>query len=585
MTYQINFRKLVTQKEVVEILMNFVNAIGTSFWIEDTNGQPLFGSNSDNSGSRYPVTLLDEVIGCVVGDQKTVSIASLLSFLAQQQYEKKSLANELLEKYQEIDIFHDISTQITASLDPKEVARLVIEEAKKLIQSTKGSILLLNEKTNRLEILWEDGQIGSLTKSMMLSLEIVSTILQSGQGEIVNDVSSDPRFVKSKTNICSLICAPLMTKKQVIGAIVISSETPITYSTNDLKLLTILSLQTAVAIEKGLLYEQSCNTAKVAQEQAQQLQRTLYELQQTQTKLIQSEKMSNLGQLVAGVAHEINNPINYIAGNLNYAQQYTQQLLYLLQLYQKHNPQPVTEIQAVLEELDLEFLIQDFTNLLSSMHLGVGRIRQLALSLRNFSRLDQAEMKPVDIHEGIDTTLLILQSRLKPNERHLGIEVIKKYGDIPQVEGFANQLNQVFMNLIANAIDALEENMGKQLNLKPQICIHTALGSELKADQFNIHSNQILHFPSVIILMSDNGLGMDESILAHLFEPFFTTKPLGKGTGLGLSISYQIIQKHGGYMHCSSQTGQGTTFCIQIPVKQTVLKSLDTDVTACKAIH
>ncbi|MBW4612436.1 MAG: GAF domain-containing sensor histidine kinase [Desmonostoc vinosum HA7617-LM4] len=558
----INLRKLVTQKEVLIILTHLESEMGITIYIEDTQGKALFGINSNLKACKYPVKLLEEVIGWVIGDEKTASIASLVSYLAQQQYEKKTLANELLEKYQEIDLFHDISTQVTASLDVKEIARLVIEEARKLIQFSSGSILLLDDQGDRLESIWEYDQIDFREEPLKLA-EIVSQILPSSEGEIVNNIWCDRRFIDIQTRVNSLICVPLTNKRQIIGAIIICSETLTTYSTKDLKMLSILASQTASAIEKAILYEQSCTAAKVAHEKAQQLQRTLHELQQTQTKLIQSEKMSSLGNLIAEVAHDINNPINYVNGNLNHAQEYTQELLYLMELYQKHYPQPVPEIQAVLDDLDLEFLVEDLPKLLSSTLSGVGRIRQLALSLRNFSRLDQVEMKLVDIHEGIDSTLLILQSRLKPNERNSGIQVIREYGNIPLIKGYANQLNQVFMNLIANAIDALEESLANYKEQKGQIRIST----------------HILDSKWVKIQIADNGPGIHESLQKRLFEPFFTTKPIGKGTGLGLSISYQIIEKHGGLLRCLSQPGQGTTFCIQIPVMQDILTSTDTNIT------
>ncbi|MFL9466958.1 MULTISPECIES: ATP-binding protein [Scytonema] len=567
--------------------------MNSSFCIEDTGGKLIFGTDDKESVQKHPVKLLDEIVGWVIGSKKAETVAFLLSYLVQQQYEKKLLAHELLDKYQEIDLFHDIFTQISASLNPKEVAQLVLEEARKLIQFTTSAILLLNNNTNRLDILWEDVQNVCFENPLIKAQEIIDTIIKSGQGEIVNDVFSDPRFVDRQVNFHSFMCVPLITEKQVIGAIVLLSETPTTYSTQDLKLLTILALQTAVAIEKAVLYEQNCNALHVAQEQTQQLQRTLYELQQTQSQLIQSEKMSSLGQLVAGVAHEINNPVNYVVGNLKYAQKYTQDLLKVLHLYQQNYPQPVSEIKDFIQDLDLEFLKQDFTNLLSSMHLGIERIRQLALSLRNFSRLEREEMKPVDLHEGIDNTLLILQSRLKPNERHRGIEIIKKFGNLPLVDGYANQLNQVFMNLIANAIDAIE---GQE---KPGIInIYTELIAKNNFQQFiqenfqlkdlikNYNSESELPIcPSVVVVISDNGMGMDETVRSHLFEPFFTTKATSKGTGLGLSISHQIIEKHGGRLQCVSQAGKGTAFWIEIPIQQTTLKSLETSMTVLQKTY
>ncbi len=443
----INFRKLVTQKEFLTILTQLEREMETVICIEDMDGKPLIGLKNHVSAHKYPVKLEEEVIGWVIGEQKTASIATLVSYLAQQQYEKKVVVKELLDKYEEIELFQDLSTQVTASLstqvtaslDVKEIARLVIEEAKNSIDSTSGAILLLDDNTGWLEILGEYGQISLWEEPLKLGQGLVGTILQSGSGEIVNNVFADSRFTEISAKVSSIICVPLTSKKQMIGAIVMCSESPTIYSTKDWKMLSILALQTAGAIEKALLYEQSCTAAQVAQEQAQQLQRTLFELQQTQTKLIQSEKMSSLGNLVAEVAHDMNNPINYVSGNLSHIEECTQELLNLLQLYQQHYSQPVPEIQAVIDNLDLEFLIEDLSKMFSSMSLGVGRMRQLAMSLRNFSRLDQVEMKPVDIHEGIDSTLLILQSRLKPKEKNLGIQIIKEYGKIPLIEGYANQ--------------------------------------------------------------------------------------------------------------------------------------------------
>ncbi|CAD5921681.1 hypothetical protein PCC9214_00700 [Planktothrix tepida] len=282
----------------------------------------------------------------------------------------------------------------------------------------------------------------------------------------------------------------------------------------------------------------------------------LTNFRKAQTQLIQAEKMSSLGQLVAGVAHEINNPVNFIYGNLTHAQEYTDTLLSLIKLYQDHYPNPSPEIIDFSEEWDVNFLIEDIHNILKSMKMGANRIREIVLSLRNFSRLDEAEMKAVDIHEGIDNTLLILHNRLKDNSQRQAIQVIKKYGRIPLVECYAGQLNQVFMNLISNAIDALESSspsFTQQQQNPHQITIQT----ELFDPQW------------IRIKIADNGIGMPETVKSNLFNPFFTTKPVGKGTGLGLSISYQIIvERHKGSIQCHSQLGQGTEFIIEIPLRQ-----------------
>jgi signal transduction histidine kinase len=290
----------------------------------------------------------------------------------------------------------------------------------------------------------------------------------------------------------------------------------------------------------------------VERQQAEaELQQALKDLKTAQIQLIQSEKMSSLGQLVAGVAHEINNPVNFIYGNLEYTDNYTQQMLLLIKLYQKNYPNPVAEIENANQVADIEYLTEDLPKMLTSMKMGAKRIREIILSLRIFSRLDEAEFKTADLHEGIDSSLLILQHRLKAQNNRPQIQVVKEYGEIPKVQCFAGQMNQVFMNLLANAIDALEECYHKQLCPNPLI---------------RIYSEQVNE--NVIIRIADNGSGIPEEIQSRLYDPFFTTKPIGKGTGMGLSISYQIItEKHGGSLQCISSPGQGTEFVIAIPIR------------------
>lgn len=306
--------------------------------------------------------------------------------------------------------------------------------------------------------------------------------------------------------------------------------------------------------EKNTLLEQK--VAEVSQAYS--------ELQKMQVQLIQGEKMSGLGQMVAGIAHEINNPINFIYGNLTYAKDYILDILGLLEMYQEDYPEPTPRIQAELEDIELDFLKEDLLKLLNSANTGAQRIHEIVKSMRIFSRIDEAAVKAVNIHEGIDSTLTILHHRLKARPEHPGIKVIKDYGQLPAIECCAGQLNQVFMNILSNAIDALDE-------YHQQRCFAGKISQPGK-----IHiSTQVIRDNWITIRLSDNGPGIKEEVKSKLFEPFFTTKPVGKGTGLGLSISYQIVvEKHGGKLLCQSLPGQGTEFIIEIPIQQRVSQAM-----------
>ncbi|NEU75036.1 response regulator [Hassallia byssoidea VB512170] len=272
------------------------------------------------------------------------------------------------------------------------------------------------------------------------------------------------------------------------------------------------------------------------------------ELRKTQLKLVQQEKMSSLGQLVAGVAHEINNPVNFIEGNLHYAAQYIEQLLNLLHLYEVYTCDSIPEIQDYSQQIELDFIKQDLCKLLSSMTVGTERIQEIVRSLRIFSRLDEAERKSVNLHDGIDSTLMILSSRLKQTQNYPEIEVVKQYGNLPLVECYAGLINQVFMNILTNAIDAIQSFVKE----KGQIRITTELTPDEK---------------SVLIRIADNGVGISEDVKQKIFDQFFTTKPVGNGTGLGLAIAYSIVvEKHGGSLTCHSKLKEGTEFIITLPL-------------------
>jgi PAS domain S-box-containing protein len=417
----------------------------------------------------------------------------------------------------------------------------------------------------------------------------------------------------------AIIALPIKTHSGQIGVISCGNFRRIKPWTDaDVALLQAITNQLAIALFQAELYSQAQTAAQVAQEKAEELEDTLEKLQKTQAQLIQSEKMSSLGQLVAGIAHEINNPVNFISGNITFIQDYTKDLLKLLEIYQEKLSEPDATLLAFLEECDVEFIRDDLPKLLSSMQVGANRIREIVLSLRNFSRLDEANYKLVNLHEGLDNTLLILQHRFygeyfPPSYHHNGqkIQVIKNYGNLPKIECFASLLNQVFMNILSNAIDALESsplmskhslmNQGKNSDKSDQYNQHSAIAkinyadrkSELKT-HFNrdytssyapltqpkteVNSGQIptIHISTevqegdrVVIRIRDNGPGMTESIRQRIFDPFFTTKPVGSGTGLGLSISYEIIvQRHHGNLSCVSQPGEGTELIIELPIHQ-----------------
>ncbi|MDI9641730.1 AAA family ATPase [Geitlerinema splendidum] len=343
--------------------------------------------------------------------------------------------------------------------------------------------------------------------------------------------------------------------------------TPGAFTRDRTEVLSLLTTQASISLENALLYNSleqkvSQRTQELYEKNAD-LEQTLLQLKHAQIQLIQNEKMSSLGQLVAGIAHEINNPVNFIYGNLIHADTYTKDLLDLMEIYQRHADPAIREIQEKVEEIDLEFVTEDLPKILNSMKIGASRIHDIVKSLRNFSRLDEAEMKAVSLAEGIDNTLLILQNRLKAKPDGFAITILKEYANLPEIECFAGALNQVFMNILANAIDALESRYeaakARSEEFAPLIRIRT---EQAENSQVAIH-------------IWDNGGGITEEVQKHLFDPFFTTKPIGKGTGIGLSISYQIVvEKHGGQLTCDSTADEGTEFTILIPLQQESQKVL-----------
>ncbi|MCL1473877.1 trifunctional serine/threonine-protein kinase/ATP-binding protein/sensor histidine kinase [Argonema antarcticum] len=417
-----------------------------------------------------------------------------------------------------------------------------------------------------------------------LPVSVINYVERTGETVVLNNATVEGIFTTDtyilRTQPKSILCMPILQQGKLRGILYLENNlTAGAFTQQRLEVLKLLVAQASISLQNAGFYEElqsyssqlekqnvALQKSEVREkEKAQQLEQSLYKLQQTQAQLVQTEKISSLGQLVAGVAHEVNNPVGFIAGNLQHATNYAEDLFNHLRLYEKHYQNPPAEILQNAENIDLEYLMEDLPSLLRSMKVGTDRIREIMQSLRNFSRVDESEKKLVDIHSGLDSTLMILHHRLKAKAERSPIELVKEYGDLPLVECYVGQLNQVFMNLLANAIDAIEQDCGEACTLHiprtPSIRIRT----------------EVIDGNRVAIRIKDNGPGMTKEVLSRLFDPFFTTKPVGKGTGLGLSISYQIVvEKHGGELKCISAPGQGAEFVIairtslakEIPVRQ-----------------
>ncbi|MEL7332560.1 MAG: GAF domain-containing protein, partial [Cyanobacteria bacterium J06560_2] len=705
-------KKLVFRKNA-SLIADIVSMINPGLCVQDTAGAILLGRceqpQTDNSRqptlSRSPIVLQDETLGWVEGTSHTEVVAKLLSHLAYKEIEKRSLTQDLLEKYKEITLLFRTSEHIVDTLDVHEIAHLILKEAQQAFPSDEGTLMLLNETTDFLESIAafkpNEDSASTLKKATLLGQGLIGNIVASGRGEIVNQVASDPRCQAVEQACSNLICVPLKIKDKLIGAIALSRLRSQPYLSENLKLLTTLAsqaasvvsvlrhekhlkesrqndlifqlssqirdsldiseiLQTAVskiqtvlnldrcfflwhwpptlfsdnvltqtapsgkrdnfgyievvceaknaslqeligtyteehvgqrflsrlrsqqtiqindinqlsnealsdflkscrsesllalplrthkgdigmlgccstqarnwcgdeadllkavtnqlviALDQADLYERSCRATRLSQQKAHQLKQTLGTLKKIQAKLVQTEKMSSLGRMVAGVAHEINNPITFIHSNLEPLEQGVADLFSVLESYQQSYPAPTQYIQSALDDADIDFLKQDLPCILQSMSEGTDRIQGIVRSLRNFSRLDESDMKLVDLHAGIDSALLLLQHRFRADDtRDTPIALEKVYGDLPLVQCYPKQMNQVFLNLLANALDALE---ACSVDI-PMVTITTTLQRTRENSR-------------VAIRIADNGPGMSAQVQAKLFDPFFTTRDVGEG--------------------------------------------------------
>ncbi|WP_071515526.1 PAS domain S-box protein [Geitlerinema sp. PCC 9228] len=468
-------------------------------------------------------------------------------------------------------LFNRLANQIRSSLELDTILQTAVSEIRQILELDRCRFLwyypqaltpfaeVVREAQNAdlpsaIGVQYElNEQIAFLT-TPLLNLEVFC--LEDAEA-IENEAE---RGFFRQVNYRSLVLVPVHTPNGEIFGFISCGHTdqPRPWRNGEIKLLRGVAGQIAIAVEQANLYKRSLQEAQRAQQRAQELSQALQELKRTQSQLVQSEKMASLGQLVAGIAHEINNPVSFIQGNIAPATDYARDLLQLVQLYQQHEEQPHPAIQEFAESIDLEFLREDFPELLASMQMGASRIREIVKSLKTFSRLDEAECKEIDIHESIDSTLTILGNRLKATSQHPEIQVVTEYDpQLASVECYPGQLNQVFMNLLANAIDAIEEKYSSK----------DAAQVPSEPPQLQVRTQKTPQQTARIEII-DNGIGIEESKQQQLFDPFFTTKPVGQGTGMGLSISYSIVvEKHQGQLYCSSQPGVGTQFAIELPLQ------------------
>ncbi|MCT7985636.1 PAS domain S-box protein [Laspinema sp. A4] len=463
---------------------------------------------------------------------------------------------KLREKVAREELLNRLTSQIRNSLDLNQILQTVVTELQRVLNLDRCYFLWHQTEPTPVWSCIQEAKRPHLDSFLgeypILDPNSLYRKLIAGEMVWCDDLAQSPdrewHDIYVEQGFSAILLVPLRKSNGKLGVICCAnSGQPRPWKLSELDLLEAVRDCMEIAIFQAELYKEA--TAR-----SQELEQTLKELQKTQTQLIQSEKMASLGQLVAGIAHEINNPVSFIFGNIVHAREYLSDLLEVVELYDQEYPNPGPEIIEKADEVDLEFLKEDFSKLLDSMEQGAIRIREIVTSLRTFSRYDEAALKDIEIHSGIESTLMILKNRLDFQGNRPEIEVIKDYGTLPKVECFASEVNQVFINILTNAIDAIEEAYRQGNRQEPgKIWIQT----------------QVLPGDRIAIQIKDNGCGIPENSLSRLFDPFFTTKPIGKGTGLGLATSYQItVDRHKGKLQCTSTLGIGTEFTIELPIHQ-----------------